>query len=170
MTFKIKAAFGNVQQLLISVPFRPHVRTDICVHATPASEHYANKFLELRSGRIAVERSAQVSVCFHVPHVGVWSQGRLWVRIEISQTGVWLCRRPVRAGPGRWSVREEEERGGESAAVSPATSGTNMSAYRKRVEGVGSKGRPVFPFKVLCSWLLLIDTLSPANYHVWKRN
>lgn len=60
MTFKIKADFGNVQELLISVAFRPHVRTHICTHAT-ASEHYANKFLGLRSGQIAVERSAQDS-------------------------------------------------------------------------------------------------------------
>ncbi len=60
MTFKIMAGFGNMQELLISVAFWPHVRTDNCAQAT-ASEHYANKFLELRSGQIAVERSALVS-------------------------------------------------------------------------------------------------------------
>lgn len=46
MTFKIIAGFGNVQELLISVAFWLHIRTEICVHAT-SSEHYANKFLEL---------------------------------------------------------------------------------------------------------------------------
>lgn len=46
--------------------------------------------------------------------------------------------------------RDVEKRWGGGGEHS-STSGTNMSAYRKRVEGVGSKGRPVFPFKVLLS-------------------
>lgn len=55
----------------------------------------------------------------------------------------------MRAGPGSRASEgrgERREAGGEYS-----TSGTNMSAYRKRVEGVGSKGQPVFPFKVLLS-------------------
>lgn len=46
MTFKIMAGFGNVQELLISVAFWPHIHTDNYVHAI-SSEHYANKFLKL---------------------------------------------------------------------------------------------------------------------------
>lgn len=48
MTFKIMADFGNVKELLISVAFWPHMRTDICVHAA-TSEHYAKKKNPLRA-------------------------------------------------------------------------------------------------------------------------
>lgn len=44
---------------------------DVPVHASP-SVHYANTFLELRSGQITVVQSARLSrVCFHAPPVGV---------------------------------------------------------------------------------------------------
>lgn len=78
MTFKIMADFGNVQELLISVAFWPHMRTDICVHAA-TSEHYAKKktLSEQRSGRIAVERSVQVSEFVFTCPMLVRSQGRL---------------------------------------------------------------------------------------------
>lgn len=104
MTFKIITGFGNMLEHL-SVAFWPHTQADICVHAT-LSTHYANKFLEPWSGWIAVERSREfVFTCLTL----LWSQSRFWGQIEISQTGVWLYRRPVRAGPGSGAL---EVRGG----------------------------------------------------------
>lgn len=57
----------------------------------------------------------------------------------------------MRAGPRGGASAGQGEEGRGVCSSQSTTSGTNMSAYRKRVEGVGSKGRPVFPFKVLCS-------------------
>lgn len=81
-----------------------------------------------------------------------------------GQIGVRLCRTPVRARAGGAACKNNTE--GSRSEGSAATSGTNMSAYRKRGGGGGVKGSARVSFQNASPRLPLIDTLSSANYHI----